>query len=67
MDTTSFLLRRLLASSPNQTISFKILELLRTVRRMVFSWVEELSSRFVEAPGDEELRMSMKGRDGGET
>ncbi|KAF8127616.1 hypothetical protein EV363DRAFT_1452213 [Boletus edulis] len=60
MDTISFLLRRLLASNPNQTVSLKIFELLRTVRRTVFSWVKELSSKLVETPGDEELRRFLR-------
>ncbi|KAF8439864.1 hypothetical protein L210DRAFT_3645838 [Boletus edulis BED1] len=61
MDTVSFLLRRLLASSPNQTVSLKLLGFLRTVRRKLFSWVEELSSKLVETPGDEDLRGFLRG------
>ena len=56
MDTISFLLRRLLASSSDQGVSLKALELLRTVRGKVFSWVEELSAKLTESPGDEEFR-----------
>jgi hypothetical protein len=56
MDTISFLLCRLLTSSPNRAVSLKALGLLRTVRGKVFSWVEELSAKLTEAPGDEELR-----------
>ena len=56
MDTISFLLRRLLASSPAQAISLEALGLLRTVRGKVFSWVEELSARLIKTPGDEGFR-----------
>ncbi|KAN0092683.1 hypothetical protein V8E55_003467 [Tylopilus felleus] len=55
MDTISFLLRRLLASSPDQTVSLKALGLLRTVRSKVFRWVEELSAKLAQTPGDEEF------------
>jgi hypothetical protein len=54
MDTISFLLRRLLASSPNRAVSLKALGLLRTVRGKVFSWVEKLSAKLMETPGDED-------------
>jgi hypothetical protein len=56
MDTISFLLRRLLASSPDQGVSLEALSLLRTVRGKVFSWVEKLSAKVKETPGDEEFR-----------
>ena len=56
MDTISFLLRRLLTSSPNQTVSERALGLLRTVRGKTFSWVQELSARLMKTPEDEELR-----------
>ena len=56
MDTISFLLRRLLASSPNQAISLEALGLLRTVRGKVFSWIQELSAELVRTPGDEGSR-----------
>ncbi|KAH0834182.1 hypothetical protein J3R83DRAFT_11491 [Lanmaoa asiatica] len=56
MDTISFLLRRLLASCPDQAVSREALGLLRTVRGKVFSWVQELSTKLAETPGDEELR-----------
>ncbi|KAF8555164.1 hypothetical protein OG21DRAFT_1572590 [Imleria badia] len=56
MDTISLLLRRLLASSPNRAVSLKALGLLRTLRGKVFSWVEELSAKLTETPGDEECR-----------
>ncbi|KAG8217925.1 hypothetical protein J3R82DRAFT_6091 [Butyriboletus roseoflavus] len=56
MDTISFLLRRLLASSPDQAVSQKALGLLRTTRGKVFSWVQELSAKLAKTPGDEELR-----------
>ena len=52
MDTISFLLRRLLASSPDDAVSLEALGLLRTVRGKVFSWVQELSARLMKAPGD---------------
>ncbi|KAF8127615.1 hypothetical protein EV363DRAFT_1513903 [Boletus edulis] len=55
MDTISFLLRRLLTSSPNQAVSLKTLELLRTVRSKVFSWVDELSDKLAETPDDDGL------------
>ena len=35
---------------------FRSLGLLRTVRGKVFSWVEELSAKLAETPGDEEFR-----------
>ena len=56
MDTISFLLRRVLASSPDQAVSEKVLGLLRTVRGKMFSWVQELSAKVAKTPGDEELR-----------
>ena len=56
MDTISFLLRRLLASSPDQAVSLEVLGLLRTVRSKVFSWVQELSASVIKTPGDEGLR-----------
>ena len=56
MDTISFLLRRLLASSPDQAVWQKTLGLLRTARGKIFSWVQELSAKLANAPGDEELR-----------
>jgi len=56
MDTISFLLRRLLTSSPNNTVSEKALGLLRTVRGKTFSWVQELSAKLTKTPEDEELR-----------
>ncbi|KAH0834163.1 hypothetical protein J3R83DRAFT_11469 [Lanmaoa asiatica] len=37
-------------------VSWEVLGLLRTVRGKVFSWVQELSTRLAETPGDEELR-----------
>ena len=56
MDTISFLLRRLLTSSPDEAVSGRALGLLRTVRGKVFSWVEELSAKLTKTPGDEEFR-----------
>ncbi|KAG9310853.1 hypothetical protein JVU11DRAFT_8708 [Chiua virens] len=56
MDTVSFLLRRLLASSPDKTVSAKALGLLRTVRSRVFAWLKELSDKLTRTPGDEEFR-----------
>ena len=56
VDTISFLLRRLLASSPSQAVSTRALELLRTVRGKVFSWVEELSAKLTKTSEDEEFR-----------
>ena len=56
MDTISFLLRRLLTSSPSRAVFLKALGLLRTVRGKVFSWIEELSTKLTETPGDEEFR-----------
>jgi hypothetical protein len=56
MDTISFLLRRLLSSGPDRAVSLKVLGLLRTVRGKVFSWIEELSTKLTETPGDEEFR-----------
>ena len=56
MDTISFLLRRLLTPSPDQAVSLRALELLRTVRGKVFSWVQELSAKLTKTPGDEGFR-----------
>ena len=56
MDTISFLLRRLLASSPDETVSLKALELLRAVRSKVFTWVKELSAGLTRTLEDEEFR-----------
>ena len=56
MDTISFLLRRILTSSPDQAVSQKILGFLHTMRGRVFSWVTDLSDKLTETPGDEELR-----------
>ena len=56
MNTISFLLRRLLASSPDHAVSLGALGLLRTVRRKVFSWVQELSAELVRTPGDDGSR-----------
>ena len=56
MDTISFLLRRLLASSPSHDVSLKALELLGTVRNKVFKWVEELSAKLTRTAEDKELR-----------
>ena len=56
MDTISFLLRRLLTSSPDEAVSGRALKLLRTVRGKVFSWVEELSAKLMKKSGDEEFR-----------
>ena len=53
MDTISLLLRRLLASSPDEAISREALGLLRTVRSKVFSWIQELSLELVEGSGDD--------------
>ena len=55
MDTVSFLLRRLLSSDPDQAVSLRALDLLRAVRGKVFTWVEELSAKLTETPGDELL------------
>ncbi|KAF8555161.1 hypothetical protein OG21DRAFT_1439060 [Imleria badia] len=60
MDTISLFLRRLLASSPNHTISQQALRLLRTVCGKVFSWVKELSTKLSETPGDEECRALLR-------
>ena len=56
MDTISFLLRRLLSSSPDEAISLRALALLRTVRGRVFAWVNELSAKLTKTPEDEEFR-----------
>ena len=56
MDTISLLLRRLLMASPNRGVFLKALGLLRTVRGKLFSWIEELSTKLMETPGDEEFR-----------
>ena len=56
MDTISLLLRRLLASSPDENFSLKGLELLRAVRSRVFAWVKELSTGLTGMPEDEEFR-----------
>ena len=56
MDTISFLLRRLLASSPSQDVSLKVFDLLGTVRNKALNWVEELSAKLTGTPEDDELR-----------
>ena len=56
IDTVSFLLRRLLASSPDESVSLKVLKLLRTIRSKVFAWVKELSAKLTRTPEDEEFR-----------
>ena len=60
MDTISFLLRRLLSSSPDQAVSLRALELPRTLRGKVFTWVEELSAKLTETPGDEPLGVFLR-------
>ncbi|KAG8215417.1 hypothetical protein J3R82DRAFT_9025 [Butyriboletus roseoflavus] len=61
MDTISLLLRRLLASSPDEAVSEKVLGLLRTTRGKVFSWVQELLAKLAKTPGDEEVRRFLRG------
>ena len=56
MDTISFLLRRLLTSSPDQAVSQKALGLLSAMRRRLFSWVTDLSDKLMKSHRDEELR-----------
>ena len=56
MDTISFLLRRLLASSPDQAVTLEAIGLLRTVRSKAFSWIQGLSAALTNTPADEGLR-----------
>ena len=56
MDTISFLLRRLLTSSPNQNVTLETLRLLRTVRSKVFVWTQELLAELVRTPEDKGFR-----------
>ena len=56
MDTVSFILRRLLASSPDQAVTLKALGLLRTLRGKVFSWIQELLAELARTPADQGLR-----------
>ena len=56
MDTISFLLRRLLAPSPSQDVSLKVLDLLGAVRDKALRWVKELSAKLTRMPEDDELR-----------
>ncbi|KAH0835817.1 hypothetical protein J3R83DRAFT_9676 [Lanmaoa asiatica] len=50
MNTISLLLTRVLASSPSEGVSERVIALLRSVRRKTFSWVQELSYNLEKAP-----------------
>jgi hypothetical protein len=56
MSTISLLLTRVLVASPNEGVSERAIELLRSVRRKTFSWVQELSYNLAKAPMNEERR-----------
>jgi hypothetical protein len=54
MNTISLLLTRVLASSPSKGVSDRAIALLWSVRRVTFSWVQELSYDLAQAPTNEE-------------
>ena len=56
MNTISLLLTRVLASSPSRGVSDRAIGLLRSVRKVTFSWVQELSYDLAKAPTNEERR-----------
>jgi hypothetical protein len=58
MSTVSLLLARVLASSPSEGVSDRATALLWSIRRMTFSWVQELSYDLTMAPANEE-RMNL--------
>ena len=53
MNTISLLLTRVLASSPSKGVSDRAIALLRSVRRVTFSWMQELSFNLRKAPTDQ--------------
>ena len=57
MSTISLLLTRVLASSPCEDVSERIITLLRRVRRKTFRWVQELSYDLTKAPANEERKI----------
>ena len=56
MNTISLLLTRVLASSPSKGVSGRAIALLRSIRKVTFSWVQELSYDLAQAPTNEERR-----------
>jgi hypothetical protein len=56
MSTVSLLLARVLASSPSEGVSNRVIVLLRSVRRKTFGWVQELSYDLAKAPTNKERR-----------
>ena len=60
MGTISLLLTRVLVSSPIEGVSERAIELLRSVRRKTFSWVQELSYNLTKAPINEERRNQLQ-------
>ncbi|KAF8554924.1 hypothetical protein OG21DRAFT_1484286 [Imleria badia] len=56
MYTISLLLTRVLASSPSEGVSDRVIALLRSVRRTTFGWVQDLSYDLAKAPTNEERR-----------
>ena len=56
MNTISLLLTRVLASSPGKAVSDRAITLLRSVRKVTFNWVQELSHDLAQAPTNEERR-----------
>ena len=57
MSTISLLLTRVLASSPCEDVSERIITLLRRVRRKTFGWVQELSYDLTKAPANKERKI----------
>ena len=57
MSNISLLLTQVLASSPCEDVSERIITLLRRVRRRTFGWVQELSYDLTKAPANEERKI----------
>ena len=57
MSNISLLLARVLASSPCEDVSERIIMLLRRVRRKTFGWVQELSYDLTKAPANNERKI----------
>ena len=56
MNSISLLLTRVLASSPDQCVSKRVITLLRSVRRKTFNWVQDLLYDLTQAPTNYERR-----------
>ncbi|KAF8548129.1 hypothetical protein OG21DRAFT_1599535 [Imleria badia] len=54
MGTISLLLTRVLEASPSEAVSERAIELLRSVRRKTFDWVQDLSYNLEKAPMNKE-------------